>query len=620
MTDQITVANETIVATTTENQVTQTDGIPQRIPITDIIPDPNQPRQTFEEIPMEELVATVRIWGIMQSLLLRIKGDKYMIIHGERRWRAATEVGLPDVPALIIEATDQEALAMQLIENLQRENVPVMEQAAKFRQMAEQCHLNPSEIAAAVGKTEHFIRQQIKLTDLTAKWQAILTKQGISVKIALQIAVFPPNVQKLIYENMVSKEDENAEHPVININTYILTKYSGILSQAVFDTTDSTLDVKMGACVNCPFNSGCYSLFPGEDKHPQCSNIACFNNKTSIHIKREFQRAKEDPSIVFVYQSYSGIPDEVKTLKEEGMEVFKMGYSDDCTEVVEPVKQSLEQYQEWAKRYGMKKGEIKRGYDKAVKKYETDKAAYDKNVASGNYKKAFIVFDYSDKSTGKYTYVQINEKKTGTAQANQKKIASGKGTIDDINQERTRLQEWSTRKKQRDAEIVHKKIVDALRDSKNFNGSLPKAPSRVDSSLLLFLLFDNLGLPSFRSQIEKIVKLPSFTFNTADKFLKALEALPKQQVSFVLHQVFLNKYGNFLPGSKEAFMVRKMAESLSIVPITTFEKEQKTEADKRNQRLNEKFAALKEQENKIKATAKKTPVKQLPSNQKQAAA
>jgi ParB family transcriptional regulator, chromosome partitioning protein len=620
MTDQIAVANETIVASTSENQATQADGIPQRVATADIIPDPNQPRKTFEEMPMEELVATVKIWGIMQSLLLRIKGDKYMIIHGERRWRAATEAGLPDVPAMIIEATDEEALAMQLIENLQRENVPVMEQAAKFRQMAEQCHLNPAEIAAAVGKSEYFIRQQIKLTDLTPKWQAILTKQGITVKIALQIAVFPANVQKLIYENQVSKEDENAEHPVINLNTYILTKYSGLLSQAVFDTTDSTLDTKMGSCITCPFNSGCYSLFPGEDKHPQCSNIACFNNKTSIHIKREFQKAKEDPAIVFVFESYSGIPDEVKTLKEEGLEVFKMGYSDDCTQIVEPVKRSPEEYQEWAKRYGMKKGEIKQGYTKAVKKYEADKSVYDKHVASGRYKKAFIVYDSSDKSTGKYTYVQMNEKKTKNAQANQKKIASGKGTLDDINQERTRLQEWSTRKKQRDAEIVHKKIVDALRDSKNFNGSLPKAPSRVDSSLLLFLLFDNMGLPSVRSKIEKIVKLPSFTFSTADKFLKALEALPKQQVSFVLHQVFLNKYGNFLPGSKEAFMVRKMAESLGSVPIATFEKEQKGEADKRQQRLNEKFSALNEEEKKIKASSKKTPVKQLPSDQKQSAA
>jgi ParB family chromosome partitioning protein len=619
MTDQMTVANEPIVASSSETNNTITDGIPQRIATADIIPDPNQPRKTFNEMSMEELVASARVWGIMQSLSLRKKGDKYMIIHGERRWRAAKETDLPDVPALIFDVTDEEALAMQLIENLQREDVPVMEQAAKFRQMAEQCHLNAAEIAAAVGKTEYFVRQQIKLTDLNPKWQAILTKEGISVKIALQIAVFPANVQKLIYENMVNKEDENAEHPVININSYIISKYSGLLSQAVFDTTDSTLDTKIGSCLTCPFNSACYSLFPGEDKQPQCNNIACFNNKTSIHIKKEFQKAKEDPAIVFVFESYSGIPDEVKTLKEEGLQLFKLGYSDDCTEIVVPVKQTPEQYQEWAKRHGMKKGEIKQGYAKAVKKYEADKSAYDKHVASGRYKKAFIVYDYSDKSTGKYTYVQINEKKNKNAQANQQKIASGKGTLDDINQEKTRLQEWSTRKKQLDAQKIHEKIVTTLRESTNFNGSLPKAPSRVDSSMLLLLLFDNIS-HTVRSKIEKIVKFPSFTTTTADKFLKTLETLPKQQVSFVLHQVFLDKYGSFLAGSKEAFMVRKMAESLGIVPITTFEKEQKAEADKRDQRLNEKFAALKEQEKKIKESAKKTPVKQLPSNQKQATA
>src|SRR3954469_21929965 len=154
ITDQITVEKETIVASSSETNNTNAEGVLMRIATDDIIPDPNQPRKTFDEIPMEELVASVRIWGIMQSLSLRKKGDKYMIIHGERRWRAANEAVLPNVPALVIEATDEEALAMQLIENLQRENVPVMEQAAKFRQMAEQCHLNTEEIAAAVGKSE----------------------------------------------------------------------------------------------------------------------------------------------------------------------------------------------------------------------------------------------------------------------------------------------------------------------------------------------------------------------------------------------------------------------------------------------------------------------------------
>jgi hypothetical protein len=173
-------------------------------------------------------------------------------------------------------------------------------------------------------------------------------------------------------------------------------------------------------------------------------------------------------------------------------------------------------------------------------------------------------------------------------------------------------------KKQLDAQKVHEKIVGTLRESTKFNGSLPKAPSRVDSSMLLFLLFDNIS-HTVRSKIEKIVKLPSFTNSTPDKFLKTLETLPKQQVSFVLHHVFLDKYGSSLPGSKEGFMVRKMAESHGIVSIAAFEKEQKAEADKRGQRLNEKFAALNEQEKKIKASAKKTPVKQLPSNQKHVA-
>jgi ParB family chromosome partitioning protein len=620
ITDQITVEKETIVASSSETNNTNAEGVLMRIATDDIIPDPNQPRKTFDEIPMEELVASVRIWGIMQSLSLRKKGDKYMIIHGERRWRAANEAVLPNVPALVIEATDEEALAMQLIENLQRENVPVMEQAAKFRQMAEQCHLNTEEIAAAVGKSEYFVRQQIKLTDLTAKWQTMVSKQAISIKIALQIAVFPVDVQKLIYENEVSKENEKAEKPIIYLNSGMLSKYSGILSKAIFDITDESLDNKIGACTNCPFNSACYSIFPDEDKHPQCNHIACFNNKTSIHIKREFDKAKHDPAIVFVYKSYSSMPDEIKTLKEEGLEIFRMGYSDDCTEIVKPRKQSPEEYEQWAKRQGMKKKQIEQGYVKDVKKYDSDIATFEKHVSSGKYKKAFIVYDFSDKSTGMYTWVQINEKKTTTAQATQQKITSGKATLEDINSERTRLQEREKRNKQLDAQKVQTKISEALKTSEKFNKAVPKAINKVDESLLIFVLLQTLSYSS-RNKVLQVMKLPDYTYGNGEKFFKAINALSKQQVSFLLYQIMMDKYGNNLPDTEGGFMLRKMAESLNIVPIETFEKEQKAEAEKRQHRLKERITSLNDFEKKIKGSAaKKTaPVKQLSSKQTKAA-
>lgn len=620
ITDQITATLETSVASPQEIIVPKVEGTPLRIATADIIPDPNQPRKTFDELAIVELAATAKIHGIIQSLTLRKKGDKFMIVSGERRWRAATHAGIPYVPAIIIEATDEQVLAIQLVENLQREDVPVMEQAVKYRQMAEQCHMDTAEIALAVGKTEYFVRQQIKLTDLTPKWQTMVAKQAISTKIALQIAVFPTDVQKLIYENVVSKEDEKAEKPSIHLNSSMISKYSGILSNAVFDITDITLDKKMGACTNCPFNSACYSLFPGENKHPQCNNIACFNNKTSIYIKFEFEKAKQDPSIVFVYKSYSSMPDEVKTLKEEGLEIFKMGYNDDCTEIVKPRKQSQEEYEQWAKRQGMKKKQIEQGYVKDVKKYESDIAAFDKHVSSGKFKKAFIVYDYNDKFTGMYTWVQINERKTTTAQATQQKITSGKATLEDINAERTRLQEREKRNKQLDAQKVQTKISEALEASEKFNKAVPKSINKVDESLLIFILIQNLSYSS-RNKISQVMKLPDYTKGNGEKFFKAINSLPKQQISFLLYQIMMDKYGNNLPDTEGGFMLRKMAESLNIVPIETFEKEQKAEAEKRQLRLKERITSLNDYEKRIKGNATKKPasVKQLSPKQQKAA-
>jgi ParB family transcriptional regulator, chromosome partitioning protein len=620
ITDQINSTLEADISDQLEIIVPKIEGTPLRIATEDIIPDPNQPRKTFDELAILELAASAKKYGIIQSLTLRKKGDKYMIVAGERRWRAATHAGLHDVPAMVIEASDEQVLALQLVENLQREDVPIMEQAVKYRQMAEQCHMNTAEIAMAVGKTEYFVRQQIKLTDLTPKWQTMVAKQAISTKIALQIAVFPSDVQKLIYENVVSKEEEKAEKPSIHLNSNILSKYSGIFSNAVFDITDTTLDKKMGACTNCPFNSASYCMFPDENKHPKCNNIGCFNNKTSIHIKIEFEKAKQDPSIVFVYKSYSSMPDEVKTLKEEGLEIFKMGYSDDCIEMVKPKKQAPEEYEQWAKRQGMKKKQIQQGYAKDVKKYESDIAAFDKHVSTGKFKKAFIVYDYSDKYTGRYTWVQLNEKKTTTAQETQQKITSGKATLDDINAERTRLQEREKRYKQLDTQKVQTKISEALDASEKFNKTVPKAINKIDESLLVFLLLQSLSYSS-RNKILAVMKLPDYTKGNGEKFFKAINSLSKQQVSFLLYQIMMDKYGNNLPDTEGGFMLRKMAESLNIVPIETFEKEQKAEAEKRQLRLKDRITSLNDYEKKIKGNSNKkpAPVKQLSHKQQKAA-
>lgn len=573
------------------------------VPTDQIIPDPNQPRKTFYKLTMEELRESVRKDNIMQSLLLRKHGDRFMIIFGERRHRVASELGIKEVPAIVIEATDEEALAKQLVENLQRENLLPMEQANGFKLLADKCGMNAKDIALSVGKTEYFVRQQIKLTELIKPWQKIVAKNGIHLTTALQISTLPEAVQKELYQYHVSAEDEKAERPVIQITPYTLNKYKGLLADACFDIADATLDTKMGACTQCPFNSACHSLFPNEQENPKCNNIACFKNKTTLHQNREFNKAKDDPTVLLVYEANS-IPDYLKKIKSEGNEIFKLGYADDCKEIKEPKKPDWNESVKWGKKQKMTDKEIKADFKKDEDNYQFAKQVYDKNIASGKYKKAFVAYDDNERSTGKYVYVEMNPVKKAAKDA-KKNIAQGNASLQDIDNEIKRILDREARAKELDEEKIHTKIVDALKECKSLK-ELPKGINKIDTLLLRFLVSEQISWTD-RSEVQKIIKSPA-VFNTDDptKFYKNLELLSKEQISFLIRLIILQKYSTNLPTTKGGVIVRQMAESLGVVPIAEFEKEQKAIAVKRQERVNERIAELKKQKQAL--TKPKAPV------------
>lgn len=575
------------------------EGELKRVLVEEIVPDPKQPRKTFYKISMEELEQAIKSnGGILQSLLLRKHGNKYMIIFGERRWRAAKKIGIKEVPAMIIEATNERALSLQLLENLQRENLIPMEQAIGFKQLAEECKMTVRDIALSQGKPEHFVRQQITLTDLIPQWQKILSKNAISLTIALQIAVLPEKIQKDLYQNNVNKDDEKADKPHVHISQNTLNQYKGILLQANFDITDSSLDPKAGPCTTCPFNSACNSLFPEESQDPRCNNIVCFNNKSVVHLNREFTKAKDDPTVLLVYDDYQ-TPDYIKKIKGEGLEVLKLGYADDCKELKEPQKPEWKEFEKWAKRHTQSEKEIKKEFKKAVETYEFNKEVFDKNVASGKYKKAFVVYDRNDRQTGKYVYVEMNDKKPPAKKA-QEAITEGTATVQDIQTEITRLQEREARAKELDEIKIQEKIVQALEECKSFH-EIPKTSNRTDNALINFLLIENISYSS-RSTIEKVIKLNS---GSNAQFYKSLESLSRQQVSFLVRQIILAKYGTCLPTSRGGLIVRKMAEALGAVPIAKFEKEQKEKATKRQNTLKLRIGELNKHKQQI-ATKGKT--------------
>ncbi|HTF93101.1 MAG TPA: ParB/RepB/Spo0J family partition protein [Verrucomicrobiae bacterium] len=140
-----------------------------------ITPSPFQPRRSFDEGKIEELAASIRNQGIIQPLVVRPRGSDYELIAGERRWRAAIKAGLSRVPVVVRSANDHEALQLALVENLQREDLNPIEEAAGYRRLQEEFRWSQEEMAEKVGKSRPAIANALRLLALPAEVQQELS-------------------------------------------------------------------------------------------------------------------------------------------------------------------------------------------------------------------------------------------------------------------------------------------------------------------------------------------------------------------------------------------------------------------------------------------------------------
>lgn len=153
-----------------ETRSSRDTGGVQTLPLRDILPNPNQPRRTFEEKALEELAASIRSQGLLQPILVRPLEEgapgKYEIIAGERRWRASELAGLREVPALVRHFTAQETLTAALIENLQREDLNPLEEAIGLQTLKDEFNLSQEDLAQRLGKSRSAVANALRLLAL----------------------------------------------------------------------------------------------------------------------------------------------------------------------------------------------------------------------------------------------------------------------------------------------------------------------------------------------------------------------------------------------------------------------------------------------------------------------
>ena len=158
-------------------------GNPRKTPVEFLRPNPRNPRKSFEETDLDELAASIKERGIIQPVLVRAiprVADAYEIIAGERRWRAAQRAGLHEIPIVILEAGDREALEIAIVENVQRADLNALEEAAGYAQLAADYGYSHADIARIIGKSRSHIANTLRLTGLPDHARALLATGKLS--------------------------------------------------------------------------------------------------------------------------------------------------------------------------------------------------------------------------------------------------------------------------------------------------------------------------------------------------------------------------------------------------------------------------------------------------------
>jgi len=174
---------------------------PMEIAVTEIDPNPHQPRRSFDEAKLRELADSIAVHGVLQPLVLVKRGDRYILVAGERRWRAARMAGLRRIPARVLELEEKEIAEISLVENLQRDDLNAIEEARGIDRLMREFSLTQEEAAGRLGKSRSAVANALRLLRLPEEVQDSVSMGTLSAGHARVLAGFDdPDLQKELAE------------------------------------------------------------------------------------------------------------------------------------------------------------------------------------------------------------------------------------------------------------------------------------------------------------------------------------------------------------------------------------------------------------------------------------
>lgn len=298
----------------------------QNVNIDYIIPNRFQPRLTFDEKSLNELASSIKEHGIIQPLVLRRLGDKYEIIAGERRYKAAQLAGLTEIPAIISNIDDNKSAEIALVENVQRRNLNSLEEAKSYKKILDKEGLTQDELAKKIGVSQSTIANKLRLLNLTSEAQDALMNDKISERHARSLlSVTDPEKQKALLNKVISErltvrqlddEIKKESNPASESTFNHVPSYDELGDVGTPVENSNVLDnaLKVDESTNISDNSdNIFNSEPAKEEKTETLNLMAEDSKNEQDVKKE----ETQPSPGFNLFNFSNNAPEYPSLEDE---------------------------------------------------------------------------------------------------------------------------------------------------------------------------------------------------------------------------------------------------------------------------------------------------------------
>ncbi len=450
----------------------------QNLPLGKIKPDPRQPRKTFNKNALQQLSESIENHGVIQPITVRQLNGHYIIVMGERRYRASKLAGKKTIPCIVRTYENNDVLEVQIIENLQRQDVEPTEEAEAIAYLSEK--YTPTEIAKRLGRTDNFVRQRLKLAGLIEGFKHFVRNGEMTISLGVGVALFAPEEQQMMLETI--GEDFNAHqiNRMIKDQTYDLEKAS-------FDVADKKLVPKAGSCIECPFNAANQGNLFGEGKMV-CTKSACFETKKSKSFLNLIEKSKKENILLIPEIRQYWADDEnnqliISQLENNGLKVYLL---DEVEIIEEPTKPTIEAIKIEYQHYDYSEDELKAELEEAIQNFKEELESF--NTAKDNGFVNGIVF-HPDTYEHKIVFVKIIEKLKDKSSEYSAPLANRKMADCTPEEQIVKINEREIRKKQIENNKQFEEVVQMIRETEYINSK--KTLSTDEMVAFSISLFEN---------------------------------------------------------------------------------------------------------------------------------